>query len=40
MPEDALIDPSPAHQAIEDLCAEYERRIADLEAELRRRLVD
>ena len=30
---DPLIDPSPAHQAIEEVCAEYERRIAELEAE-------
>lgn len=46
MPEDArhndtVIDPSPAHQAIEEVCAEYERTIAELRAEnagLRRKL--
>lgn len=42
MPEDdRVIDPSPAHQAIEEVCAEYERTLAEVTAErdeLRRRL--
>lgn len=38
---DTVIDPSPVHQAIEEVCAEYERQIAELKTErdeLRRRL--
>lgn len=31
---DTVIDPSPVHQAVEEMCAEYERRIAELERQL------